>query len=42
MDHSKRDKSSHLLKHTRESQHTHVWKKSTHPRMEKVNPRIER
>ena len=26
MDHNKRDKSSHLLKHARESQHTHVWK----------------
>ena len=37
MDHSKRDKSSHLLKHARESQHTHAWKKSTHSRMEKVN-----
>ena len=26
MDHNKRDKISHLLKHGRESQHTHVWK----------------
>ena len=26
MDHNKRDKGSHLLKHTRESQHTLVWK----------------
>ena len=26
MDHNKRDKNSHLLKHARESQHTHVWK----------------
>ena len=26
MDHNKRHKSSHLLKHARESQHTHVWK----------------
>ena len=26
MDQNKRDKSSHLLKHARESQHTHVWK----------------
>ena len=25
IDHNKRDKSSHLLKHDRESQHTHVW-----------------
>ena len=26
MDHNKRDKSSYIVKHTRESQHTHVWK----------------
>ena len=26
MDHNKRDKRSYLLKHARESQHTHVWK----------------
>ena len=26
MDHNKRDKSSHLPKQVRESQHTHVWK----------------
>ena len=26
MDHNKRYKSSHVLKHARESQHTHVWK----------------
>ena len=26
MDHKKREKSSHLLKHARENQHTHVWK----------------
>ena len=26
MDHKKRDKSLHLLKHARENQHTHVWK----------------
>ena len=26
MDHNKRDKSLHLLKHTHENQHTHVWK----------------
>ena len=26
IDHNKRDKSSYLLKHARESQHTHVWK----------------
>ena len=26
MDHNKRDKSSHLLKHAQESQHTHIWK----------------
>ena len=26
MDHNKRYKSSHLLKHARESRHTHVWK----------------
>ena len=26
MDHNKSDKSSHLLKHARERQHTHVWK----------------
>ena len=26
MDHNKRDKRSHLLKHAHESQHTHVWK----------------
>ena len=25
MDHNKRNKSSHLLKHAREIQHTHVW-----------------
>ena len=25
MDHNKRVKSSHLLKHARENQHTHVW-----------------
>ena len=25
-DHKKRDKSSHLLKHACENQHTHVWK----------------
>ena len=25
MDHNKWDESSHLLKHTHESQHTHVW-----------------
>ena len=25
MDHNNRDKSSHLLKQTRESQHTHIW-----------------
>ena len=28
IDHNKRDKCSHLLKHARESQHTHVWKDS--------------
>ena len=26
IDHNKRDQNSHLLKHTRESQHTHAWK----------------
>ena len=26
IDHSKKNKSSHLLKHALESQHTHVWK----------------
>ena len=26
MDHNKRDKSLHLLKHARESEHTNVWK----------------
>ena len=26
MEHKKRDKSSHLLKHARENQHSHVWK----------------
>ena len=26
MDHNKRNKSSHLLKHAHESQHTQVWK----------------
>ena len=26
MDHNKRNKISHLLKHAREIQHTHVWK----------------
>ena len=25
MDHDERDKSSHLLEHARESQHTHIW-----------------
>ena len=26
IDHSKKNKSSHLLKHALKSQHTHVWK----------------
>ena len=26
MDYNKREKSSHLLKHARESQHSHAWK----------------
>ena len=26
MDHNKRDKNSHLLKHSREKNHQHVWK----------------